>query len=153
MTVSIVVEADPEVLGDKRVQPAVEGRFCDSAISVREAALELVGRHISSHPDVGLKYFEKVVERIKDTGVSVRKRSIKIIRDMCISNRDFSEFTSACIAIISRIGDDESSIQDLVCMTFYEFWFEEQTGSHTQFFGDDSSVPLEMAKITDRTQF
>jgi hypothetical protein len=42
-------------LGDKRVQSAVEGRFCDSAISVREAALELVGRHIASHPDVGLK--------------------------------------------------------------------------------------------------
>ena len=53
--VSIIVEADPQVLGDKRVQSAVEGRFCDSAISVREAALELVGRHIASHPDVGLK--------------------------------------------------------------------------------------------------
>lgn len=53
--VSIIVEADPEVLCDERVQLAVEGRFCDSAISVREAALELVGRHIASHPDVGLK--------------------------------------------------------------------------------------------------
>ncbi|MBA0739305.1 hypothetical protein Gogos_012590, partial [Gossypium gossypioides] len=53
--VSIIVEVDPEVLGDKRVQVAVEGRFCDSAISVREAALELVGRHIASHPDVSLK--------------------------------------------------------------------------------------------------
>lgn len=53
--VSIIVEADPEVLGDDRVRLAVEGRFCDSAISVREAALELVGRHIASHPDVGLK--------------------------------------------------------------------------------------------------
>ena len=54
---SVIVEADPEVLCDKRVQYAVEGRFCDSAISVREAALELVGRHISSHPDVALKVF------------------------------------------------------------------------------------------------
>lgn len=53
--VSIIVEADPEVLGDERVQLAVEGRFCDSAISVREAALELVGRHIASHPDLGFK--------------------------------------------------------------------------------------------------
>lgn len=49
------MEADPEVLRDKRVQVAVEGRFCDSAISVREAALELVGRHIASHPDVGVQ--------------------------------------------------------------------------------------------------
>ncbi|KAJ8750135.1 hypothetical protein K2173_014050 [Erythroxylum novogranatense] len=148
--VSIIVEADPEVLCDKRVQLAVEGRFCDSAISVREAALELVGRHIASHPDVGLKYFEKIAERIKDTGVSVRKRAIKIIRDMCTSNANFSEFTAACIEIISRVGDDESSIQDLVCKTFYEFWFEEPTGLQTQYYGDGSSVPLEVSKKTEQ---
>ncbi|XWS40976.1 hypothetical protein CRYUN_Cryun17cG0041500 [Craigia yunnanensis] len=148
--VSIIVEADPEVLGDKRVQVAVEGRFCDSAISVREAALELVGRHIASHPDVGLKYFEKVAERIKDTGVSVRKRAIKIIRDMCNTNPNFSGFTSACIEIISRVSDDESSIQDLVCKTFYEFWFEEPSGVQTQYPGDGSSVPLEVAKKTEQ---
>jgi hypothetical protein len=60
LQVSSIVEADPEVLGDKRVQSAVEGRFCDSAISVREAALELVGRHIASHPDVGLKVGRRI---------------------------------------------------------------------------------------------
>nr|VDC85382.1 unnamed protein product [Brassica rapa] len=146
--VSTIVEADPEVLCDKRVQLAVEGRFCDSAISVREAALELVGRHIASHPDVGSKYFEKVAERIKDTGVSVRKRAIKIIRDMCTSNPNFSEFTSACAEILSRISDDESSIQDLVCKTFYEFWFEEPPGHHTQFTSDASSIPVEVEKKT-----
>ncbi|XP_061369299.1 sister chromatid cohesion protein SCC2 isoform X2 [Gastrolobium bilobum] len=148
--VSIIVEADPEVLGDKRVQLAVEGRFCDSAISVREAALELVGRHIASHPDVGFKYFEKIAERIKDTGVSVRKRAIKIIRDMCSSNANFSGFTRACTEIISRVSDDESSIQDLVCKTFFEFWFEEPSGSQAQVFGDGSTVPLEVAKKTDQ---
>ncbi|OVA07915.1 zinc finger protein [Macleaya cordata] len=148
--VSLIVEADPEVLCEKRVQSAVEGRFCDSAISVREAALELVGRHIASHPDVGLKYFEKVAERVKDTGVSVRKRAIKIIRDMCTSNANFSEFTSACIQIISRVSDEESSIQDLVCKTFYDFWFEEPNGAQTQFAGDGSSVPLEVAKKTEQ---
>ncbi|KAJ4912098.1 PHD finger family protein [Raphanus sativus] len=146
--VSTIVEADPEVLCDKRVQLAVEGRFCDSAISVREAALELVGRHIASHPDVGSKYFEKVAERIKDTGVSVRKRAIRIIRDMCTSNPSFSEFTSACAEILSRISDDESSIQDLVCKTFYEFWFEEPPGHHTQFASDASSIPVEVETKT-----
>ncbi|KAJ8557203.1 hypothetical protein K7X08_002828 [Anisodus acutangulus] len=146
--VSIIVEADPEVLGDMLVQTAVEGRFCDSAISAREAALELVGRHIASYPDVGLKYFEKLAERIKDTGVSVRKRAIKIIRDMCTSNSNFSEFSTACVEIISRVNDEESSVQDLVCKTFYEFWFEEPSGS--QQFGDGSSVPLEVAKKTEQ---
>ncbi|XP_039139288.1 sister chromatid cohesion protein SCC2 isoform X2 [Dioscorea cayenensis subsp. rotundata] len=148
--VSSIVEADPEVLCDKRVQCAVEGRFCDSAISVREAALELVGRHIASHPDVGLKYFEKVAERIKDTGVSVRKRAIKIIRDLCISNPAFPEASNAFIEIISRVSDEESSIQDLVCKTFYEFWFEEPSGNQTQFVADGSCIPMEVAKKTEQ---
>ena len=54
------MEADPSVLGDERVQRAVEGRFLDSAISVREAAMELVGRHIVSRPDFAVKvtYFK-----------------------------------------------------------------------------------------------
>lgn len=148
--VSIIVEADPEVLRDKHVQSAVEDRFCDSSISVREVSLELVGRYITSHPDVGVKYFEKVAERIKDTGVSVRKRAIKIIRDMCTANPNFSEFTNACIVIISRISDEESSIQDLVCKTFYEFWFDESSSSQTRSFGDGSSVPIEVAKKTEQ---
>ncbi|KAK1306486.1 hypothetical protein QJS10_CPA10g01957 [Acorus calamus] len=148
--VSNIVEADPEVLCEKNVQCAVEGRFCDSAISVREAALELVGKHIASHPDVGLKYFQKVSERIKDTGISVRKRAIRIIRDMCISNANFSEITIAFIEIISRVNDEESSVQDLVCKTFYEFWFEEPSGTYTRFVDSDSPVPIEVAKKTEQ---
>ncbi|KAI3713140.1 hypothetical protein L1987_71712 [Smallanthus sonchifolius] len=148
--VSIIVEADPEVLGDKYVQTAVEGRFCDSAILVREAALDLVGRYIASHPNVALKYYGKVAERVKDTGVSVRKRAIKIIKDMCTSNANFLEFNSACLEIISRISDEESSIQDIVCKTFYEFWFEESSGRQDQFFAEGSSVTVEMAKKTEQ---
>lgn len=52
-----------------------------------------------------------MAERIKDTGISVRKRAIKIIRDMCTSSSDFSEFTTACVEIISRINDEEASVQ------------------------------------------
>ncbi|MCO5609933.1 hypothetical protein L7F22_064168 [Adiantum nelumboides] len=147
--VSAIVEVDPTVLGDERVQRAVEGRFLDSAISVREAAMELVGRHITSHPDVAVKYFEKIAERIMDTGVSVRKRVIKIIRDLCILKCDFGKMTDACVRIVSRINDEETSIQDLVCRTFFELWFEEPTNPQSYRNGDNSVVPSE---ITDRVQ-
>jgi cohesin loading factor subunit SCC2 len=147
--VSAVVEADPGVLGDERVQRAVEGRFLDSAISVREAAMELVGHHIVTRPDFAVKYFEKIAERIMDTGVSVRKRVIKIIRDVCMSNSGFTKATDGCVRIISRINDEESSIQDLVGKTFFELWFEEPVGHHTQFLGDGSAVPLD---ITEKVQ-
>jgi hypothetical protein len=37
---------------------------------------------------------------------------------MCTSNGNFSEFTSACIEIISRVSDDESSIQVISNLKF-----------------------------------
>lgn len=40
--------------------------------------------------------------------------------------------------------------QDIVCKTFYEFWFEEPSGVQTQYPGDGSSVPLEVAKKTEQ---
>jgi cohesin loading factor subunit SCC2 len=43
-----------------------------------------------------------------------------------------------------------SHLQDLVCKTFYEFWFEEPSASQTQVFGDGSTVPLEVAKKTEQ---
>lgn len=43
--------------------------------------------------------------------MSVRKRAIKIMLDMCTSSANFQEFNNACIEIISRINDEESSIQ------------------------------------------
>ncbi|XP_024530333.1 sister chromatid cohesion protein SCC2 isoform X2 [Selaginella moellendorffii] len=144
--VSAIVEVDPGVLADERVQKAVEGRFMDSAISVREAAMELVGRHIVSRPDVAIKYFDRLSERIMDTGVSVRKRVIKILRDFCLLAGGFPKATDACIRVISRINDDEASIQDLVCKTFYELWFEEHPGQQTQFVADGSIVPSEIAE-------
>ncbi|XP_019084191.1 PREDICTED: nipped-B-like protein [Camelina sativa] len=39
-------------------------------------------------------------------------------------------------------------LQDLVCKTFYEFWFEEPPGHHTQFASDASSIPVELEKKT-----
>ncbi|GBG74809.1 hypothetical protein CBR_g19320 [Chara braunii] len=125
--VGAVIEADPSVLGDVQVQKAVEGRFLDSAISVREAALELVGKHITNHPEYLLQYYDKIAERIMDTGVSVRKRVIKIIRDVCVQPK-FPKTTDACTRLISRINDDEQTIQDLVTRTLYELWFDPESG-------------------------
>jgi cohesin loading factor subunit SCC2 len=38
------------------------------------------------------------------------------------------------------------SVQDLVGKTFFELWFEEPTNHQTQYLGDGSVVPLEIAE-------
>lgn len=45
---------------------------------------------------------------------------------------------------------DFFGLQDLVCKTFYEFWFDESASAQTRSFGDGSSVPIEVAKRTEQ---
>ena len=41
----------------------------------------------------------------QDTGVSVRKRVIKILKDICIAQPDFPKVTEICVKMILRIND------------------------------------------------
>lgn len=44
---------------------------------------------------------------IQDTGISVRKRVIKILRDICLEQPDFHKITEMCVKMIRRVNDEE----------------------------------------------
>lgn len=67
-------------------------------------------------------YYKLLSDRILDVGVSVRKRVIKIFRDVCINQPDFAHLSEICVKILRRIGD-EDAIKKLVIDTFYNLWF------------------------------
>ena len=46
------------------MQRGVHGRLLDNSTSVREAAVELVGKFILSRPDLTAQYYEMLSERI-----------------------------------------------------------------------------------------
>jgi len=50
--------------------------------------------------------------------VSVRKRVIKIFRDICTSQPDFEKIPEMCIKMIARIGDEESIRVSVICLKF-----------------------------------
>ena len=43
----------------------------------------------------------------QDTGISVRKRVIKILKDVCVMQPDFSKVNEICLKMIRRIDDEE----------------------------------------------
>jgi hypothetical protein len=43
----------------------------------------------------------------QDTGVSVRKRVIKILKDICLEFPDYPRIPEICVKIIRRINDEE----------------------------------------------
>ncbi|GAB1597401.1 nipped-B-like protein A [Argonauta hians] len=119
---SAVVEADPGILARDDMQRGVHGRFLDQSTSVREAAVELVGKFILIRPELIPKYYEMLCDRILDTGISVRKRVIKIFKDICLGQPDFTKIPEMCVKMIRRVNDEEG-IKKLVNEVFQMMWF------------------------------
>uniref|UniRef100_A0AAY4CG10 Nipped-B protein n=1 Tax=Denticeps clupeoides TaxID=299321 RepID=A0AAY4CG10_9TELE len=139
---SEVVAVDPSILARLDMQRGVHGRLMDSSTSVREAAVELLGRFVLSRPQLTEQYYDMLIERILDTGISVRKRVIKILRDICLEQPSFSKVTEMCVKMIRRVNDEEG-IKKLVNETFQKLWFTP-TPSH-----DKDTMNRKILNITD----
>lgn len=105
----------------------------DDAVSVREAAVDLLGKHISSREDLALAYFDVLATAVRDPGTSVRKRAVNIMWESCVKQPGFPRATQACVHILTRATDPEDSIQKLVTKVFHNLWFSptSSVGMHT----------------------
>uniref|UniRef100_A0A5K3F1J8 Nipped-B protein n=1 Tax=Mesocestoides corti TaxID=53468 RepID=A0A5K3F1J8_MESCO len=119
---SAVVEADPGVLARSDIEMAVRSRLMDTSTSVREAAVDLLGRFLVCRPELTAQYYPMLSDRIRDKGVSVRKRVIRILRDICVEQPDFPRIAEICVKIIRRVNDEES-VKKLVSEVFQTLWF------------------------------
>ena len=82
-----MIKADPSVLSLKGVAQTVQGRLRDdSSIAVRESVLDLLGEYLRLKPELITQYYATIASRLSDPGVSVRKRVIKILREVCTSS-------------------------------------------------------------------
>lgn len=158
-----VVEADPTVLARNDIKSCVKVGLTDKSISVREAAIDLIGRYIVQKQELILQYYDVLCERSIDTGnllntermpggrgcseyvnirkyfrlstyifclllgVSVRKRVVKIFRDVCLTQPSFTRIPDICSRLLRRIHDEES-IRKLVLETFQQLWFSPTRG-------------------------
>ncbi|EFO84478.1 CRE-PQN-85 protein [Caenorhabditis remanei] len=120
---SSIIEADSSVLILEDVQQAVHTRMVDSHAQVRESAVELIGRFVLYDEDYVRKYYSQIAERILDTGVAVRKRVIRIMRDICERFPSFEQIPDMLARMIRRVTDEEG-VKKLVYETFTTLWFQ-----------------------------
>jgi len=128
-----ILEADPSTLADPHVEQAVMGRFIDNAKSVRSAVVDLVGKYILERVDFASQYYREIAKRIMDSGVSVRKRAVKILSDVCLAKSDHSLIPTICKEILKRIEDEDESIRDIVLKTFHNLWFSPLPHNSTKY--------------------
>ncbi|KAL0589628.1 hypothetical protein ABG067_002177 [Albugo candida] len=132
---SELVHLDPMLMARENVRGAVYNCFVDASISVRQAAVDLVGHYVAFHSTL---YFDMLSERLLDKGISVRKSVCKIFRryltttpeldkemDASLMRRETNRKNGCMRMLAQRIGDaaEETSIKKFILNTFQELWF------------------------------
>ncbi|KAG1455139.1 hypothetical protein G6F55_007238 [Rhizopus delemar] len=100
----------PEILEEGRVRVSVIQRVHDPSPSVRDAAVETIAKYLSKQLDISPELYELVGGRIMDTSVAVRKRLVRLLRELYFKFTDIEVKKDIASKLIMRIGDNEETI-------------------------------------------
>jgi cohesin loading factor subunit SCC2 len=122
-SVNQVLETDPSIL-DR--EPAVKHLLLrcsnDPSVLVRDSALGLIGKCISLRPTLEGEMIPSILQRVNDSGIGVRKRALKLSKDIYLKNTN-GEIRS-CIAdsLLHRVADLDEGVQELARQSIEEVW-------------------------------
>lgn len=123
-SINQLLETDPSILdGDSVVIERILQCLVDSSTQVRDSALGLIGKCISIRPALEDRMTQTVIERFIDTGVGVRKRAMKLAKDIYLRNPSKVARSDIANALLYRFQDPEESVRDLARQMIEEIWF------------------------------
>ncbi|GAA5806517.1 hypothetical protein HPULCUR_012052 [Helicostylum pulchrum] len=114
----------PEIMDEARIRNAVVQRVHDASPTVRDAAVEVVAKYIGRLSTVPINLYEIVSGRIMDTSSMVRKRLVKLLRDLYFKSFDYEIKIDIASKLILRIGDNEIVISQLALKITQEILFK-----------------------------
>lgn len=116
-----IVEADSQVLMTPVVNKIVQDRLIDANASVREATFDLIGKCLVSKPELFDTYYSILINRTKDTAIAVRKRVVRILKDVVLLRPNYENSPQIISEIIQRINDEEG-VKKMCIETFQQLW-------------------------------
>ncbi|KAI6129687.1 hypothetical protein EDD16DRAFT_1689919 [Pisolithus croceorrhizus] len=119
-----IVTSDSTILSMANVRRAIESHLLDSSAAVRDAAVELIGRYMIESPEVAGDYYSKIADRIADTGLGVRKRVIKLLKQYYGVTEDMNRRIDISTKLVLRMLDEDDTVRDLAVKTIEELWFQ-----------------------------
>jgi cohesin loading factor subunit SCC2 len=142
-SVNQVLETDPTIL-DR--EPAVKHLLLrcsnDPSVLVRDSALGLIGKCISLRPALEEEMIPSILQRVNDSGVGVRKRAMKLSKDIYLRNSNGEVRSSIADSLLHRVTDHDEGVQELARLTIEEVWmspFYQPTSA------EDSSAQFKLA--------
>ncbi|KAK3306683.1 uncharacterized protein B0T15DRAFT_149792 [Chaetomium strumarium] len=138
-SINQVLETDPSILdGDSVVVQLILRCSNDPSTQVRDSALGLIGKCIGMRPALEEKMTETVIDRFSDAGPGVRKRAMKLAKDIYLRNSNRTLRSAIANGLLHRVQDPEESVRDLARQVIEEIWF-------TPFHSGENSAPSQLS--------
>jgi cohesin loading factor subunit SCC2 len=136
-----MADGDHLLMTFRIIKDAVSNRLQDESISVREAALSLVGSYVVQFPAVTKAYHPSLIKCLSDEGVSVRKRAVNIFLDILTADPAYKARAEVFFILLQRAADkkEEDSVRDLIYGTLMQLWIQN---------GDALVAPLKKSPST-----
>ncbi|KAF9312157.1 Sister chromatid cohesion protein 2 [Podila horticola] len=122
---SLIVTGDYEVLAQQNVRKTISLRLQDTSPAVRDAAIDLVGKYMLQDMKILRAYYEIVSDRISDTGLNVRKRVIRLLREIYSKAESTSVIHDISRKLLLRVNDDETTVRELAIKSVHDIWFNQ----------------------------
>ncbi|POS78557.1 hypothetical protein DHEL01_v203054 [Diaporthe helianthi] len=122
-SVDDVLETDPTILdGDSTFIHRILQCSSDSSPQVRDSALGLIGKCIDLRPVLEEQLIPTVIDRFIDTGVGVRKRAMKLARDIYLRNSDKNVRSNIANGLLHRVQDPDEGVREVARQLIEEIW-------------------------------
>ncbi|KAI0845149.1 putative SCC2 protein [Daldinia vernicosa] len=141
-SVNHVLDTDPTILdGDGAFIELILQCSNDPSPQVRDSALGLIGKCMSMRPRLEERMTPTVIQRFHDSGIGVRKRAMKLAKDIYLGNDSKAVRSKIAYELLIRTQDPDEGVRELARQMIEEVWI-------SPFYKDDDSVAFKQS-LTD----
>ncbi|OTA94480.1 hypothetical protein M434DRAFT_394751 [Hypoxylon sp. CO27-5] len=141
-SINLVLDTDPSILdGDSVFIQLILQCSNDPSPQVRDSALGLIGKCMSMRPRLEEKMTPTVIQRFIDSGIGVRKRAMKLAKDIYLGNDSKAVRSTIANGLLHRTQDPDEGVRELARQMIEEIWI-------SPFYKEDDSVAFKQS-LTD----
>ena len=138
-SVNQVLDTDPTILdGDSNVIRLILQCSSDSSPQVRDSALGLIGKCINMRPRLEQTMTPTVIQRFIDSGIGVRKRAMKLAKDIYLGNQSKDVRSTIANGLLHRMQDPDEGVRELARQMIEEVWI-------SPFYREEDSTTFKQA--------
>lgn len=122
-SVNQLIDKDPSIVA-RSDDVLKQILFCTDAGSslVRDSALNLLAKCLVHRPSLEKQVYRRVLARVADEAILVRKRAMRTLKDMYTRNDSTEMKSDIASMLLTRMKDPDESVSDLARQIFEELW-------------------------------